>query len=53
MIKKINCPCCGGILRHKDKDNTHIWSCEDCPVVMFEYYSSKDIKNVSKYLSGK
>lgn len=31
---------------------THIWSCEDCPNVMFEYIDKVDTENLAEYLNG-
>lgn len=53
------CPLCGAdslyyakVAKGRDgageMDYTHAWSCEDCPVIIFEYYDKKDIKNLKK-----
>lgn len=42
----ITCPLCGGNMIYKKCNSTHIWKCQDCPAILFEYYGIKDIKNL-------
>jgi DNA-directed RNA polymerase subunit M/transcription elongation factor TFIIS len=57
------CPMCGaltleykklktqGIPHSKDFDYTHIWVCEDCPFVGFEFYVKENAQTLTQYLS--
>ena len=54
------CPLCDTRIRlkykkitskNKNTENTHIWSCPNCPFVGFEYYTNKNIKDLKKYLN--
>lgn len=55
-FKPINCPLCGGEVLHKrlyrDSEYTFMWSCVECPCVIFEYYSPYDTLNIENYFSG-
>lgn len=44
------CPHCGNDMRHERADTTHIYICEGCPNVMFEYVSRTDIDKLLEYL---
>ena len=63
MIKnEMICPCCNGELIYGivgtndelDKTTeyrltiTHTWVCKECPIVMFEYYTSENINGIKK-----
>jgi len=59
ITNEMKCPCCGGeliyvIVGTNDEFNkitkTHTWSCEECSIVMFEYYTSENIKGLKKRL---
>lgn len=50
MAKNLICPCCDNELKYKQIKDTHAWICDICPVIMFEYYSDDDIKNLRLYL---
>ena len=52
----MRCPCCQGKLIYNSYNDignssstdTHAWICTDCPIVMFEYYTTDDIDNLKK-----
>lgn len=60
MTVKIKCQLCGGKVQYKElktvkgsfnyNEFTHIWVCDDCPMVMFEYYDKQNTKTINKYL---
>ena len=51
-MKNLICPCCDNELIYKpipyENDATHAWVCEECPIIMFEYYYVNDIDNLKK-----
>lgn len=49
-MSSITCPLCGGNMIYKKCNSTHIWKCQDCPAILFEYYGIKDIKNLKREL---
>ena len=46
----IKCPFCNGNMTFKEKNNTYIWVCDDCPNIMFEFYDFDDLVNLNDYL---
>ena len=46
----MNCNMCDGEMIYHEVNGTHVWSCEDCSNVQFEFYNEKDIENLKKYL---
>jgi hypothetical protein len=59
ITNEMRCPCCNGeliygIVGTNDEFNktteTHTWICEECSLVMFEYYTSENIKGLKKRL---
>ena len=46
----LNCPVCDSTLKYHKTDGSHIWSCKDCPCVLFEFYETADIMNLATYL---
>lgn len=59
----IECPTCGEKMDYTQVTEnvkqsalgirvTHIWVCDVCPNVMFEYIDKVDTENVSEYLNG-
>ncbi len=45
------CPLChDGDVEHRDWMSTHVYSCEACPFLAFEYSTNKDIDAVIDYL---
>jgi ssDNA-binding Zn-finger/Zn-ribbon topoisomerase 1 len=42
----LKCPCCNGNLKYQESVKTHTWVCEDCPIIMFEYYTLEDLENL-------
>lgn len=46
----MKCSLCDGKMDYDEKKGTHIWVCEDCPCVMFEYYEDKDLNNLTNRL---
>ncbi len=47
----INCPLCGNELTHKVVGETHIYICEPCPFVGFEYVTKENLLDLMIYLS--
>lgn len=47
------CPLCDSMMIHKEYKGTHIWSCEDCPAVLFEFYDAGNLVELSRYLLNK
>lgn len=50
---RTSCPLCDSIMVHKEYKGTHIWSCEDCPAVLFEFYDADNLVELSRYLLNK
>lgn len=59
----MDCPTCGDKMYYTQVTEnvkqsvlgirvTHIWSCESCPNVMFEYIDKVDTENLAEYLNG-
>ena len=48
--KHDTCPMCDAPFHYKKYRGTHIWICEDCPIVMFEFYGNKDLKHLTTRL---
>lgn len=44
------CPLCGDRLIHEEHNGTHIYYCEPCPFIGFEYADHKDLENLTKWL---
>jgi hypothetical protein len=44
------CPHDGEVMEHTIIDDTHIYSCPECPNVMMEYSNSKNMEALRKYL---
>ena len=49
-MKKIICPLCSASMEYKQISDTHVWSCEDCPAILFEYYSDTNTAELSDFL---
>ena len=57
-MEDISCPCCGGELINQDIiiDNgnnfeakqSNLWICDNCPVVLLEYYGTDIIKDLGE-----
>jgi ssDNA-binding Zn-finger/Zn-ribbon topoisomerase 1 len=45
------CPLCHVELEYKKINNTHVYVCEECPFVGFEFYFDEDMENLKAYLS--
>ena len=45
------CPCCSSELKPKNNNQVFIWTCLNCPIVVFEYYDNKDIEGLKKELN--
>ena len=45
---KITCPLCKSKAPYKKINNTHIWICETCPFIWFEYFDKKNLKDINK-----
>lgn len=46
----VTCPLCGANMTYKHANNTHVWACEACPAVLFEYYDDKNINDLKENL---
>lgn len=44
--EQIKCPLCGEPLKHEEENGTHLYKCEQCPIVGMEYIEQKDINNM-------
>ena len=52
-IYNVFCPLCGERLIHEEYNGTHIYYCEPCPFIGFEYVDHKDLENLTKWLERK
>lgn len=52
-IYNVFCPLCGEKLIHEEYKGTHIYYCEPCPFIGFEYVDHKDLENLTKWLERK
>lgn len=56
IVDKLNqeyatkCPLCGEELNYIEYKGTHIYICESCPFIGFEYVEQQDIDNLKEYL---
>lgn len=49
--KQMTCPMCQEEkMKHIEYNGTHIYICEHCPFIGFEYVEQKDIDNLKEYL---
>lgn len=44
--EQIKCPLCGEPLVHEEENGTHLYKCEQCPIVGMEFIEQKDINNM-------
>lgn len=43
------CPLCEDeTLVYRSEEATHVWICEICPAILFEYWFDEDIKGLEK-----
>ena len=49
--KSIVCPLCDANCQYEQGGKTHIWICEECPFVGFEYYDIENTLNLSERLN--
>jgi len=50
MKKHMTCPLCRYGFLIYENSNVHMWVCDMCPFIGFEFYGRKDIENLSKRL---
>jgi len=57
--EKIKCPLCGADAEYREQKKdytytggtvTHLWVCDDCPFVGFEYYDATDAEAIKEAL---
>lgn len=48
----IRCPLCQARMDYKNYHSTYIWSCSECPGVLFEYYNRDNLEQVANYLNN-
>lgn len=48
----ILCPFCGAETEYKQRQGMHLWVCSECPMVMFEYHTKKDVYMLARELDG-
>jgi len=48
--EKVLCPSCEAELEYVPVNTTHIWSCTECPIVMFEYINNKNVSDLQQLL---
>ncbi len=46
----LKCPMCGAQLEHREKGESHIYTCEDCPFVGFEFFGMANARDLLDYL---
>jgi len=54
-IKEVaySCPLCiDGDVEHKEHGKTHIYMCDTCPYVAFEYHLTPNVVDLASYLSN-
>ena len=49
-LYNVSCPLCGNRLIYEEYNGTHIYYCEPCPFIGFEYVDHKDLENLTKWL---
>lgn len=49
-IKLLIYPLCKGEMVYGNNKKTHIWVCEECPAVIFEYWTNEDIENLAGHI---
>lgn len=47
------CPLCGKFAEYKKHYETHIWSCQECPFIAYEYYDAQNTASLINYLADK
>jgi len=53
MAHKVLCPHCENVeMNHTVFKETHIYICEECPNVMFEYSTNTNVSELAEYLSN-
>ena len=50
VVKPYNCPSCGAEMTKVKKCDAHLWSCPECPIMVFELVTLEDASNLSAYL---
>ena len=51
-VDQVQCPLCDAPMKYTVQGATHIWSCEDCPAVMYEYHSKQNTDDLNTYLES-
>jgi len=46
----VTCPLCQALMAYRPWNDTHIWSCSECPGVLFEYYTPEDHTQLGAFL---
>ena len=46
----VTCPLCEENMRHHIHNGTHIWVCEICPHISFEYNNDMDLYNLQDFI---
>ena len=55
----VRCPNCETSMEYRIKENedstgaghnAHVWTCEECPIVIFEYYVDQNIEGLKEIL---
>lgn len=55
-VEEQDCPLCGsdGELEYTFIANrTHMWSCNNCPCIMMEYYTDTNVNDLAQHLDPK
>ena len=50
-IANCGCPLCGAEMEHRVVEETHIYSCVECPGILFEYHQDTDVLNLARNLN--
>ena len=46
----MKCPLCNGDMKYIQYRDTHIWSCEECAGILFEFVEDKNYKQLGEHL---
>jgi endogenous inhibitor of DNA gyrase (YacG/DUF329 family) len=51
--KTPSCPLCDAPLTYENTNDTHMYTCPDCPFIGFEYWKAQDAVNITHKLNNK
>jgi len=47
----MNCSCCNSEMDYFSVNETHVWICQECPIISFEYYNNRNVSDLITILS--